>query len=349
MDRLRRLASPAAALVVASLAACVGEGRFSEAQTRALCERALACGDYVELDTCLEVRASQTATLDALIDAGRIAYDAGAGARCLRALRGLECARGEDLAGALAECDAALVGQVALGAACLIDQECAGGAARCELAPGCGAGDACCVGACVGLAAPLAVGEPCSDAPEACMEGSFCSVAGGPDRVCVAIPADGEACPDGVCGAGSFCDGDRCQPAGEVGAACEEDDECAWPALCAVDEFSSLAGACAERAEEGEECDAELGDEGCLLARDRCSEDERCVALGAPGDPCEDDDACLPLAVCLEGACVERLRPGAPCFELSAPVGDGIPCYPGLACLDGACALPQGAGACPLP
>ncbi len=134
------------------------------------------------------------------VAAGRLVYDGEAMRACLDAYGALACA---DLRTALATgpdgaCDGAFTGQVALGGACATDLDCVSG--FCD-------GDAVdfegnvTMGTCI--QAP-GVGQACADGD--CDEGLYCDYAGGAPT-CQATLADGSGCgADGDCASGS-CNG----------------------------------------------------------------------------------------------------------------------------------------------
>jgi hypothetical protein len=67
----------------------------------------------------------------------------------------------------------------------------------------------------------------------------------------------------------------------------------------------------------------------CVLGLDFCG---RCRPLAVEGAPCDVERRCAETAECVDGACVNRGRPGEPC-------GDGRPCAVGVSCQAGRCAL----------
>ncbi len=297
-----------------------------QASERAVCARLESCGLSVlgdRVEACAERRIAEgaepletaaglitpgSAALAPLVAAGRIRLDTEALEACLAAsaactARPLSCLR--------------LVGTVAAGEACFLDDECAAGFCDAPL------------GRCGHCVAPRAPGASCERGAQ-CGEGARCLHGRCLLRVEVGT---GEACDDpradpaapwrfAVCGGLDVCVDGRCQ-AGVVEGACRQDAECLM-SLCAE-------GRCRRprRRTLGDACEAAAFDaceEGaCVLGR--------CARLPAAGEACPtglcDDDAWCPSPapppdITPERVCQARVEEGEAC----APGR----CAPGLVC-----------------
>ena len=179
-------------------------------------------------------------------------------------------------------------------------------------------------------------GEPCTE-QDTCSEGKC---VGGPANACL----DGDKCTDDVCIDGQGCahqqtacdDGDGCTI-----DACEKDQGCTHTTKPCDDTLPCTVDYC----EDGGcqhvtmECDdgVDCTDDVCSTAKGGCvyepidadCEDgdpcvewtcdpvEDCTWAPLDGEPCDDEDACTPLDVCLGGVCDQRAF--APRSPLSTP------------------------------
>ncbi|MFO0592146.1 MAG: hypothetical protein U0441_31675 [Polyangiaceae bacterium] len=209
--------------------------------------------------------------------------------RCADAMGSATCA--EYAAGQiLPECD--ILGTRPSGSACATGIQCESGSCS-------GSSDAKC-GTCN---IRKAVGETCQVVNEVCAPGAFCSQEG----KCVATPTKvGDACPNGVCAGGLYCNNGTCAALLGAGAACESFFQCNYS--------------------DGVTCD---------------STSKKCVQMkvAAVGEACGTD----PLTVCAGDAscdtmtnkCVARPKLGEACTV------DAIDCAFGSECSDaGKCEEP---------
>lgn len=147
----------------------------------------------------------------ASIDAGRIVYNAELAATCINALKSSSCTGFEN---ALDDdqCNAIMVGQVAAGGTCTIDDDCAndGNCAKaneedaegtCEVDP--------------------ALGEACPNG--FCADGAYCN-----NGTCEALKGSGEDCQGFNCSDGLYCDttSNTCTAQKAAGEACTSSDQC---------------------------------------------------------------------------------------------------------------------------
>jgi hypothetical protein len=243
------------------------------------------------------------------IAAGTLRYDAANAQACIDALEALGC--GFTTSRTPAACDALLVGLVANGGACSINEECAG--------------DAYCANAttCPGTCQPrVGAGAACPD-DEACTTGLRCGSA----HTCVAPALEGAPCQGSTgtdCAGGVICIGSSGTTAG----------------VCRTPEtvFSgALHGACNVPA--GQFCTSGLS---CVVAGITSMSCE--VGGIAIGQACHTalPDACAPGAFCgdtnvntqdFDGTCMALPSAGAAC----AMVPFGPSCAPGLHCDAGTC------------
>jgi hypothetical protein len=184
-----------------------------------------------------------------------------------------------------------------------------------------------------------AVGGQCdtNNARMGCASGTgFCGEGG----ACVALPAEGQPCPNRVCGgdlvcvdglcgpmpaprnlpAGSDCMGSsdcaaglgcvtgKCAAAPAIGESCDDSTACARGAECAP----SNDRVCQEKGREGERC---MGDEcEAGLACDLTATFPVCRPLLALGEACDMGSSCVAGATCNAGRCVELPAQGETCL-----------------------------------
>lgn len=329
-----------ALLAAGGLSSCVRAEKLEKRIARAWCDRAVECGQYPSVGTCMDVTFVEApgTYIDAAIDAGRIDYNGAQASRCVRAIKKLKCERGEDEDDVLAACQGILSGAVEPDQPCMIAAECVGERSLCGVDPNC-SGE-CCVGECRFIPGPAAEGEPCDPGSE-CVAGTFCDFVAG---ICARLPEAGQSCSASFeCADGSICDGEICVARGDVGAECEYDG------ACTPENYCSPAGTCAARAKRGEPCDMEAGDRSCLEGDTICYEGE-CVRLLAPGEACGDfARPCVAYAHCANDVCTEYVSVGESCGGVGL---DYALCYPTLSCVLGSCERSQGAAptdVCPVP
>lgn len=273
-----------------------------------------------------------TAQADAGAAAGRARFDAGSAAACVEAIRAsASCGIGlEELFPDDPACDAAYVGLVADGGACLLDAEC-GDESFCRIDESCpgvcvarGLDGAICDGdgQCAGsfrcsehrCTAELPAGAPCDG--ELCAAGLEC-LRGTSGRTCSALPVAGAPCfvtlGRSGCAAELVCNGatatapGSCGPGGAEGAGCSSTEPCSPGTRC-------LGGACVPLSPPGGRCESSIH---CPFGFD-CSRG-RCVPGPALGDPCS--------SRCVQGSCWSTgctlLPDGAACSgALATPLGE---------------------------
>ncbi len=258
---------------------------------------------------------------------GDVDFDAAAAEACLDEVRDGQSCDGSWSGGP--SCARALRGRVPLDGPCAVSASCQTGA-YCRM-------DAPCAGRC---APRRKQGEPCriSEGSRACSDGLVCAA-----NRCARIPARGEACGQGVCGAGDVCLAGRCVAAeGGVG----EGQPCAgsiWyraPALVADTNLLGFGRAC----EAGLYCASTAGwtcapgralGEPCS-SLNPCADALRCagvcVAVVDPGEAC--DGGLCALGGCAAGRCRAQAPVGATCAREAL-------CGPAMDCTDGVCESPE--------
>lgn len=267
---------------------------------------ALALGQTL----CHPLRRDETrAGFEALVASGEARFDPALARACLDGLHAAEC---DPATLDLDRCDAAFVGQVALGAPCRHDLGCADG--RCIFGESCpgtcmarGAGQSCGSHAdCEGeLACVESTCGPRRGVGERCVRRTDCEL---PltcrlDGTCGDAPAEGALCRVSL--GGDLCHGDL---------------------VCADDGGGTRV--CSVGVAPGEVCSTSYG----CAPGGRCVEGT-CVATAAPQADCRSSAQCAWLHVCVDGACVPM-----PTATLGGACDDERPCVEG-SCVDGACAL----------
>jgi hypothetical protein len=203
-----------------------------------------------------------------------------------------------------AKCTPVFEGLVAEGGGCFNDQQCA--SANCqETDPNCT--DACCAGKCAPTKASL--------------------------------PKIGEACPEGVCEVGAYCqlNGMTCAARASEGQPCGGFDGCASSSgtLCDFD-FMTLTGTCKKPAARGEACDP-MSSAACDRPDDVCDPTTNvCTLRKLPGEACTSPTDCVAYAKCDPATmkCVKRGAEGAACVEQSD-------CLAGFTCEASKCTLDE--------
>jgi hypothetical protein len=277
-------------------------------EERVICAREVACGGALDQSTCEStvflVESGKTATGIAAVKRGTLAYDSAQARRCLDAIT-TDCTIRRD---AIDLCERIVTGKVAVGGACLLDDECADGG-DCVI-PSCP--NACCPGTCAASTrpAPVPLGGSCAASGAECVSGA--------------------ACLDGICA-----------PPRAVGAACRGGlGECAAPAVCLA--IPGGTETCTVLpTSRGAPCEPGANF-GCGRVDERCDGPSRtCVPLSKPGSPCETIGDCVGYAYCDAGACKVRPTIGQPC---DTPIE--IQCMGSLVCVQGVCAAPTLPPAC---
>ena len=189
------------------------------------------------------------------------------------------------------------------------------------------------------------------------------------DGACILGPkTDGTMCDDGdLCTAGDLCEGGACVSGDPL--VCDDEEPCTEDS-CDPDTgdcvFAPLDG---ELCDDGDACTSDdLCDGGtcggtaieCVddnpCTDDACDTETGCVFTAVDdGAPCDDEDACTGVDVCIEGVCIGGPGPdcddGNPCTAdvcdpvegcineplSDIPCDDGNPCTAGDSCQDGVC------------
>lgn len=299
-------------------------------------------------------------------EAGRIAYDGAAAATCLAYVEARGCdapgtyVPGEEELAGKAACAQVFRGTMVRNGPCYLAIECAadeGVRVACGLDPNCT--DACCVGGCRLLSAPE--GSPCNGS-DRCVAGTYCAFDfdAGQWTVCTKKVGLGQPCPNGdECEDGSFCDWDNgsvCKALKGAGEACW-DGQC-QPGLFCNDEDFNGNYRCRAFAAEGEACP---GYGGCKRLDNGCDQATlSCGKLPGPGAQCPDYQ-CGPTALCQTnwdspgGVCRALAGVGEPCGErFDGNSYEWVACAGGLVC-DGfdlnssRCRAPEVTAVCPVP
>lgn len=285
--------------------------------------------------------ASDFSELSALVQAGKLSYDAGAAGQCL-ALAAEHCDV-LDLVDGPAACQAVFNGAAVNGAGCKFNVECASHFC---------ATDGVCAGKCK---ARTALGAACDPESDKCVAGAVCfggkcvaNVAKGAGAACGALSCDkglycnaknkcaalaklGEACDlVGACVDGAQCidsgTGGKCQPMPKKGQACTPDPftdastQCAQGLVCAND--GGEVGTCEPKVALGGACtySSECGgwDVHCVGPAGGTT----CQLLSSKGGPCQPGDlaqsewgGCLAPWTCAKGKCVDLPGLGEACAD----------------------------------
>jgi len=313
----------------------------------ALCSAYESCvGEVIELfvpgEDCVQKVTIQLqeelANLTELVDKGRVTYYPDKAQACIDELSAAGCSF--LIERAPASCEAALVGTVAEGGDCELDEECEG-------AQYCKVGDAC-PGQCASLEQ---AGGLCTGNGD-CVSGLTCGETGR----CVAPAQAGEQCKQGEpdCTPGYICLGDdaakktpgKCLEieatfAGKAGDACSLAEQwCGSGLVCEIDSVAPVSGKCVEKVGAGEACRAAFpdqcpGEQYCVLGGSQADPFAgTCTPKPEAGKPCgkglgETASICAPYARCDGGVCRELAHLGEGC-TLNAT------CYSDH-CRDGAC------------
>ncbi len=240
------------------------------------------------------------------ITAGRITFDSAKGSACVSAYGALSCS---DLAaGALpTACDQVLVGTVANGGACYVDDECAAG--------WCDASSTACPGTCVAFAQ---VNESCASAT--CAAGLECD-----GSVCKTPSAAGGACP---CLGNLWCDTSNgapgtCRATQTSGDCTPGSGACAYGHVCA-----GTPSTCQALVGLGGDCTA--GSELCGLGYTCDATTLKCVSWPKLGEDCTSIPTCIGsyCDAAGTGKCLAYKALGAQC---NWPA-DLLACAPGSTC-----------------
>lgn len=280
----------------------------------------------------------ELAKLVELVDKGRVKYYGNKAQACLDEVAGSSC----DLLSQRApeSCETTMVGTVAEGEDCELDEECEG-EQYCKMS------DAC-PGKCASLEQ---AGATCSGDGD-CVSGLTCGQTGR----CVAPAQAGEACKQGEpdCVAGYICLGDseaektpgtcieiESAFAGAAGDDCAlATNLCSTGLVCEIESITPVSGNCIAKVSTGDDCRAAFpdqcpDDEYCMLNDDPLDPFAgTCTAKPEPGEPCgkglaPQPNICAPYARCDDGVCRKLAHLGEECSQKDT-------CYSGH-CVDGAC------------
>jgi hypothetical protein len=293
-----------------------------EKYAEALCDAYESCiGDVLAIfrpgEDCVKNATTQLteelASLSELVDKGRVEYHASKTQACLDEIAAGGC--NFLIERAPASCEKALVGTLAEGEDCELDEECEG-EQYCKVA-------AACPGKCASLEQ---AGGLCSGSGD-CVSGLTCGETGR----CVAPAKAGEDCKQGEpdCTPGYICLGDdaanktpgKCQPLGstfdgKAGDDCSLAEQwCGGGLVCEIKAIATVSGECVAKVGTGDACRAAFPDQ--------CPDDEYCVL-----------DTATPLDL-FDGTCTSKPEAGEPCGK--ALGGNPEICAPYARCDDGVC------------
>ena len=305
---------------LALLAACGGGGGgpgihdIAASFRTALCKHFAECGVEPDATSCEQASTiddTESLSVVAEVDAGSISYDAESAQQCIDQLVGVGCDVNalRQLSFADGPCNY-LHGNLAAGAACFEDVECAD-RAPCTATTACDRSIECCAGTC-GAPRPAsgAIGAVCSaNAP--CASPGYCKAS------------------TGVCTA----------PITTPGAPCDSSPyACAAPQYCNLD-FQTHVGTCRSPSASNATCDAATLIP-CADERDFCSPTSKCERKAAIGSSCPTGVHCVDYANCTGGICVGHPKKGEACTAA------GESCLDALTCTAGTCQLPAAGMVC---
>lgn len=205
------------------------------------------------------------------------------------------------------------------------------------------------------LSGAIATGQHCTT-DSSCANGRCNSVAGACSNVCVDRANAGDPCVNAMsdqdCDAPLRCRASTCQPAGQVGEACEDSSDCESLLWCHAN------GTCQPLPNVGDTCvvgaTTDYADpcRGSLVCKlDVGGTTRSCQAGGTAGASCDSGSPCAPGHRCKAGICHAISGPGGTCVskddcpfshecvaEICTPFGDvGDACSPTLPCFHGSC------------
>jgi hypothetical protein len=316
-------------VVIVTLSAACGSGAVSRddypaALRDARCHYLVSCGAVDNLDTCRKANIGGLGGLDpdlvvqrlsasvqAAIGKGKIAYDGGSAQACLDALAGRSCdVTSQDNRVVPDACQDILTGTQHDGAACADNLECI--SRQCNV-PLCNM--ACCTGTCAGDVAPARakLGESCEHAR--CEDTLFCDQAVVmcvalkpvdafcasasecafgldclPTAACGALPGPGDACTGACRDEGTTCGAASrtCVKAALGGAACAATADCAPIYLCDATKHCSAGPALGAACTLNQPC----GGDGAFCDIPDGQAMGTCVLPKADGSPCQLDSNC---------------------------------------------------------
>ena len=319
---------------------------FLDAQIRARCLRGIRCeavgrSDWEEAQSCHPGRPREwEEARAALVDAGRVYFDAGRAAACLEGLTSSSCRESPEA------CSQVFRGLVSPGDPCNIDAEC-------------GPAHGCLGDTCPSRCVPRPdLGEPCTFY-YGCREGLLCWrwTRDSMEHRCQRAPGLGEPCIlDVMCDRDALCNAGRCESyqRGDGESCADFWFRCADDLVCVG---TGATATCGAGGAPGESC----GEGAPCGAGGRCV-DGRCAAISLPGEPCASDSVCPTPFYCHDGRCIPLPMAGESCRAAGRcargrcirgtcqTLSAGTPCAPSEDATFGDCDSGRcGAGACPTP
>lgn len=360
--RLALLAAPL--LAALTTAGCSSDGpedpgptmtftEYRDAYEQALCEWRVGCKLEESLEKCrawtyLDREGSYT---ESALEAGTVIFHDDKAQGCLDEIKALSCLQ-EDPNGT-PTCTEVLEGRVAPEDPCMVSAECALDGV-CGKDPNCV--DMCCAGECRVLAAPLKVGEDCTNVNRTCEDDAFCLLDNNFQRtVCAAkVPVGGFCGYDGVivCTDDAYCNYNTgsCTARIPEGSDCTDNgNACLAPSECVfVGDYPNYSAFCRAPAALGAPCALELYNRACLDLGAVCNPNTLLCEIGPDiGVPCL-DYRCAGYAYCdyETSICRGYAELGTPCGYLN---GD-VQCGGALQCDNDVCTAPAyNDDACPVP
>ncbi len=298
---------------------------FATKAQSALCAYMTRCVPEMEYAFCSGGLNVDLGYVSAEVKAGRLGFDTAKAQSCLNDIGSLACASGlNGLNAQISDCSAVLVAKVQTGGACANDSECVDGTCQGQTCP-----DHC--------VANAAVGADCSNA--GCTHGAYCDST---TNKCTAVQANGGSCNDnsdcqsGYCAIGNGSSQGQCAApnAGNAGATCSSDNDCASGLFC---DMAGESGTCKADIAKGQPC-------------------------GTQSDPASGVSGCGPQLVCLgfavsggssgqmtvtAGTCSSWVGNGGTCTATPAGAEYAMTgCELSLACVNGKCAPAPTSGPC---
>jgi hypothetical protein len=301
------------ALVLVTASACGSDGvsidDYAAKYLDAYCSYAVRCNDAPSVAECKasnSVNSGSSATLLDAVHGGTVGYDEGQAQACLDEVSGQNC----NFEGfyTTSACEDVFEGKVAMGGACQLDTQCAGGANCNQTDMNCDPDVMCCAGTCGAASTPVAMGGSCAAETAECAAGTYCN---GSDVCAALITTAGTACDSFLACANPmicniFADSPTCEKPAGTGETCSLD------ALIPCADFSQF-------------CDPAT---------------TKCVADLAVGASCPEGTDCVGYATCVSGTCQKNSAAGGTCSET------GVDCLGDLDCTNGTCTAEPASTSC---